>query len=657
MSNEKEISKAFEFLNIDSDYYDAIGGHHILDNDDKVEFLKTLGLKENNLEQEIEKLQDKTWLTPLEPIYVLRKNKSELRIYFYEKVDFNYECTEFYIDKKQYPISWPGKSADYRIIKDVIYHKHYFDIPNLDIGYHSLELIINGKKHKSTLVIAPSTAYLPKSIEEGKTLGVACHLYSLHSNKSQGIGDYSDLQELIKKTKQAGGDIILTQPSHYTSLLQDDTQSPYYPLSRMFLNPLYIDLRKLGFKSSPKLNLGSYVDYNKVIEYKLPLLKKYFNKNKNDKEFLKFKKSNKMLESFACFCLLYEKFGKISWKGWDKQYQKPNTKEIKEFIKKNSSEIDFQKFLQYLAFSQQEGCNKLAEDLNMSIGLCNDLAVGAGHHSFEAWYYSKVLVSDAEVGAPPDEMNIKGQSWGVPPYHPIHLRNSAYEIYRQLLQNNMKHFGALRLDHAMHTMRLYWNISKDSSKLIGSYVYYNIDEILGIIALESHLNKCIIIAEDLGTVADGFRERLKEEKILTTKELYFELDEDKHFKSPEDYEKLSMSTIHTHDTATIQGYINNHDLELQYKIGILDKAQFKKELEYRKETLSNLLENNHAKDKKDIKPLFNNMILNTSSCITLFYIDDFTDELEQLNLPGTVSEHRNWSHKLSKPLEEIEIKF
>ncbi|MCT4575473.1 MAG: 4-alpha-glucanotransferase [Alphaproteobacteria bacterium] len=658
MSNEKDMKTAFDFFNIDSDYYDAMGGHHTLSHDYKVKFLNIFGLKENNIQEELEKLQNKVWLTPLEPIYVIRENKSEFRIYFYEKVNFDYNQAQLYINKTPYPISWPGKSSEYRLIGKDIYHKHYFDIPHLDIGYHSLELVINNKKHKSTLVIAPEFSYLPEDIENGKNIGIACHLYSLHSKNSQGIGDFSDLSKILKKTKTAGGDILLTQPSHYTSILTDDNQSPYYPLSRLFLNPLYIDLKQLGIKIKNNLNLGSYVDYNQVIEYKIPLLKKYFKKFTSDKSFIQFKKSNKMLESFACFCTLYEKHDKISWRDWPKEYQKPNTKAIKEFISKNKSEIDFHKFLQYIAFQQLEDNYKLTQELNMSIGLCNDLALGAGHHSFEAWYYSKSFVFDAEVGAPPDEMNIQGQSWGFPPYNPIELRKSAYKVYIDLLKKNMKHFGAIRIDHAMHILRLYWNISKKHNDMIGSYVYYNIDEILGIIALESHLNKCIVIAEDLGTVAEGFRERLKEEKILTTKELYFELDENRDFKNPEEeYEKLSISTIHTHDTATVEGYIRNHDLDIQYNLGILNKSQYKSEKLARQTAIKHLLEKHNTNDKKELKSIFNNMIINSKSCISLLYIDDFTDELEQLNLPGTTHEHRNWSHKLSKSLEEIEIKF
>ena len=639
-----------------------MGSHHTLTNENKQKFLSMFGIK--NIEKDIQKLEERKWKTPLEPIYVIRKNKTENRIHFYETVDFDYNKATFSLksmsdkNKQILLIDWPGKSEEHKEIDGTIYHKHYFNIPNLKIGYYELSLKIGSKTSKSTLVIAPESCYFPDSLKTKKVTGIACHLYSAYSDHSQGIGDFTDLQILAEKTKEAGGDMILTQPWHYTSILTRDNQSPYFPLSRLFLNPLYIDLSALGIKPDKYMNLGQYVEYDRVIDYKIPLLREYFKAHKKDEGFLNFIKGHKLLDKFACFCALYAKFGKMSWQDWDKNYQKPNSAEIETFSEDNADEIQFYKFLQYLAEQQQAETYQATKEMGMRFGLCNDLAVGSCMHSFETWYYGKKLfITDASIGAPPDHMNRQGQSWGCAPYSPQELRNSGYSFYIEILRRSMKNAGALRLDHAMHIMRLFFNIDKTNRHFAGSFVYMNMDEMLGIIALESHLHKCLIIAEDLGTVADGFRERLKEEQILTTKELYFEKDDNGFFKKPEDYDKGSISMVHTHDTPTIKGYLKSNDIDLQLELGIIDKKMYKEIKNHRELACAEMVQRHHLSHKRDLIDIFNNTILESNSCVSLICIDDFTNEIEQLNLPGTVLEHKNWCRKLSKSIEDIEIKL
>jgi len=647
MSKEEVIDKVFSFLKIEESYYDALGKHHVLSYEQKEEFISAFNMKCS--EEELNKIINSQWLSVVEPIYVIRQHKDENRIFFYGKDNINYDNISLKINEEAHSLSWPGKSEEFHKIDTTKYHKHYFNIPKLDYGYYDLELIIEEKSYKSLLVIAPNTAFLPHSLSEEKNDGIACHLYSIYSKGSQGIGDFSDLKNLCYKAKEANKEMVLIQPTHYTSILENDHISPYYPISRLFLNPLYIDLRALGFEITENLNIESHVDYNKVIEYKIPLLKKYFELHKSDSEFLKFCKNNVLLENFACYCVLYEKFNKAPWSSWDKELQDPKSKEIRHFKEENMENIKFHKFLQYLSFEQSKEIYK--ETADMKIGLCNDLAVGSCHHSFEAWYYHGLFMQKASIGAPPDPLEERGQDWGCAPYNPLELRKSAYLFYIELLRRNMKNAGALRLDHAMHINHIFCHVNKENRT--SSYVKMNMDELLGIIALESHLNECIIIAEDLGTVSTGFRERLREEKILTTKQIYFEIGPDGYFTNPVEYNPISMTAINSHDTATIKGYENFTDLEYQLGFDIIDTEMFETLCRRREELIAEIKKRYFCDDLKEV---FKTMLTESSSLISIMYLDDLTNEKEQLNLPGTTTEHANWGRRLSLPLEEIDLK-
>jgi 4-alpha-glucanotransferase len=219
----------------------------------------------------------------------------------------------------------------------------------------------------------------------------------------------------------------------------------------------------------------------------------------------------------------------------------------------------------------------------------------------------------------------------------------------------MKNASCIRLDHAMHIARLFWEVNEPEKENFGTYINYDIDAFLAILAVESHNNQCFIIAEDLGTVAQGFRETLLAAKILLTKELYFEFDESGNYKDSNNFEKQALCTINSHDLPTCKGYINFNDILWQHKIGIINEEQAIVEKNDRQAKLNNLMGRYNTTDMTKIPDIFKNIVLNSSSLISAIYLDDFTNETEQLNLPGTVKEHKNWSRRLSKPIEKIKI--
>ena len=104
-----------------------------------------------------------------------------------------------------------------------------------------------------------------------------------------------------------------------------------------------------------------------------------------------------------------------------------------------------------------------------------------------------------------------------------------------LFRSNMRSCGSLRIDHAMALLRLWW-VPPGASAAKGAYIYYRVNDLLGILALESVRNRCLIIGEDLGTVPDGMDVLLKENGVHSYRIFFFERSKvDGGFMSPADY--------------------------------------------------------------------------------------------------------------------------
>ena len=270
------------------------------------------------------------------------------------------------------------------------------------------------------------------------------------------------------------------------------------------------------------------------------------------------------LRHYALFETLSEAFSGTPWQQWPEPYRRPDSSEAAEFAEKHIERIGFFEFLQWQADEQLGRAQVRAGERGMPVGIYRDLAVGASREGFDAWADQQVVVQEAKVGCPPDPFNMLGQDWGIPPLHPLVLRARGYDQFIAMLRANMRHAGGLRIDHVMGLMHLFW-IPAESSPATGAYVNYPFEELMGILALESQRNRCLIVGEDLGTVPAGFRERMADANVLSYRVLYFEKDGDR-FKRPEEYPGLALACVTTHDLATLQGFWRGADLELKRRL-------------------------------------------------------------------------------------------
>jgi (1->4)-alpha-D-glucan 1-alpha-D-glucosylmutase len=351
--------------------------------------------------------------------------------------------------------------------------------------------------------------------------------------------------------------------------------------------------------------------------------------------------------SFAVFEALREKLG-IPWQKWDAPYRNPASREVKRFVEKNRDRVAFHEYLQFHARKQLGAVQAHAKEAGMAIGLYVDLALGADAGGAEVWADQASFAPDVSCGAPPDEFNPRGQDWGLPPYSPRALRRSGCAPFAALLRANMPEAGALRLDHVMALMRLYW-IPRGATPERGGYVSYPFRELLAVLARESRRRRCLVVGEDLGTVPKALRAALDEAGVLSYRPLLFEKDAGGEYLPPAAYPRDALVCASTHDLPSWRGFWAGTDLALRERLGLaLDAGKEKAAREKDKAALARAFARENLERSAAGAHAF---IARTPSQIALAQPEDAFELAEQANLPGSVEGHPNWRRKLPLELE------
>ena len=571
-------------------------------------------------------------------------------------------------------------------------------LPNLQPGYYQLKVTQGKRSASTTIAVTPATSYQPQWVgDQSKLWGFIVQLYTLRSERDWGIGDFSDLSQLIQFAADAGADVIGLNPLH--TLLPDIKSycSPYSPSDRRFINPLYIDIQiEPDYINSPvliewvmtdavqelitTLRESSQVDYFQVKTLKYQLFEqmyRVFCKNE-------LRQSTERAENFNAFVkemgssleqhALYE-VAKNTWPNC--QFSKPVPEavlkagkgpEFDDLIAIHAEAINFFRYLQWLAHCQLDACQKKCQKLGMKLGIIRDLAVGADTNGSEVLLNQKLFCRGAAVGAPPDPLAEQGQNWGLPPMDPAELRRSGFAHFIHLLQTNMSRCGALRIDHAMSLMRLWW-CPPGKTADYGAYVYYPFNEQLGLLKLESYLNHCVVVGEDLGVVPGDFRDAMKQAKIFNNKVFYFEKESFDRFRAPQHYQEHSLAMVNNHDVATLSSWWDGIDLAFRNEFDLLEEGvTYEKICENRrfeKQQVLNLLKDQQLLPESwqqqiidkpaDQKLIFAILKLNSrvNSQIFVMQLEDLMMMKEPVNIPGTFREYDNWKRKLTKTVAEV----
>jgi 4-alpha-glucanotransferase len=539
--------------------------------------------------------------------------------------------------------------------------------PGLPIGIFRLRVTHNAspdrEREESTLIVCSHATYQGSSTWPQRMWALSVQLYAVRSHRNWGHGDFSDLLELIDLAADLGASGVGLNPLH--ALFDDKAEepSPYYPNSRLFLNPLYIDLGAVeefpgcdaaGMQDDiARLRACTIIDYPVVAEIKwraLRLAHETFQSAaapERRRLFEQFRHNDSSrLNRFACFEFLRRKFGKPWWE-WPQEYRAPDEGALKRLRRDEERAIEFFEFVQWLAHSQLDQCRVRAQ--RMPIGLYLDIAVGVRSDGFDAWCDQDAVLAGMAIGAPPDQLNTGGQNWGLAGFKPSGLERREFEPFRRLLRAAMQYAGAVRIDHVLGLQRLYL-IPHGVPASEGTYMRLPFNALLALIALASAENTCVVIGEDLGTVPENFRETLADWGIWSYQVMLFERSADGAFTPPASYREKALVTFGTHDTATFAGWRDHHDLKVKRALNI-DPGESDDDRRRARDALRHALSEHgiHATDFASIA----RYLADAPSRLLVISVEDILGVKDQVNLPGTLNEHPNWRQPLPIMVEEM----
>lgn len=703
MKQQSALKQVAEMAKIADSYVSAWGEEASVKDETIRRLLASLGYDTSNDENLLKSAEKKHKKDVLDPVLVIRDSDQPVEI-----------ALNLGASARESEFSWRLETEQGEVMEGYLQSQIVrddrteggaliFQLPTLPWGYH--KLIVTRKRRKApyemTLIVTPKACYKQDKIHNGKKMwGPSVQLYTLRTNHNWGIGDFGDLKQLVAEIASRGGDFVGLNPIHSLFPANPEGASPYSPSSRRWLNILYIDVSSvpefvLSIEAQQKVGSSDFqhrlqrvrdahwVNYADVSELKmsiLPLLYKEFKSRHLDNDTERAKAFTEFVEEGGASLLHQAAFDALhftlhkddptvyGWPAFPEKYRHFDNSAVKTFISENQELVNLYLYLQWIADGQIHEAQVLAEEKGMSVGLYRDLAVGVSNSGSETWADDGVLVQDASIGAPPDILGPLGQNWGLPPLNPQKLQETAYEAFIQLLRANMKHCGSLRIDHVLGLLRLWW-IPKGEGATEGAYIYYPVEDMLAILALESHRHQCSVIGEDLGTVPDEIVELLAEAGVHSYKVFFFETAEDGGYFSPTHYKEQSMSALCTHDMPTLRGFWHCDDLKMGKELGLYpDEEQLAKlfdvRLKCKQEILNSVewhgfLPNGVGRDATLVpmdrylsEALQLHLAAGTSTLLSV-QLEDWLEMDKPVNIPGTVNEYPNWRRKLSVNLDEI----
>ena len=577
----------------------------------------------------------------------------------------------------------------------------------LPLGYYRIRLdaSLNGRQWRESmrLIVVPKRCYVPRTWEDAprgkpripgrisgtKWWGLTVQLYGLRSRRNWGIGDFRDLATLMRWAGRLGAAMVGVNPLH---ALPPGGISPYSPSSRLFHNPLYLDVESIAEFKDPTvralvlrrsfqrtvelLRQSETVNYEGVTRLKWPLFKTLYrvfatthlgHGTPRDRVFQRFKtEQGQPLLHFALFQVLQAHFTPrgeppCSWRTWPAEFQHPDSPAVQRFLRRHEDRMNFYSYLEWQCDEQLKQVQLAARRAGMPIGLYTDFAIGIDPNGADAWAFQDDFVQGASVGAPPDLFSPKGQNWSLVPPHPERIVKSGYRLFVEGFRRNMRHSGLFRLDHAMGLFRLFW-VPQGRSAADGAYVTYPSQDLLGILALESRRHGVIVVGEDLGTVTPKIRASLMGAGLLSYRLLLFEKSEAGAFLLPQHYPSQAMTAVTTHDLPTLRGFWAGRDIEWKDALGLYPDPAFierDKQARHRdKQALLAALKKTHLLPphypKAAAIPELDNalsqavytFLARTPSRLLVVPLEDLLGDDETPNVPGApVGQYPSWRMK------------
>ena len=556
-----------------------------------------------------------------------------------------------------------------RMIDGELVGRATFDVPHwLPLGWHRLVATVEGGHVESaTLIIVPNTLSLPLLDSSRRVWGVNAQLYSTRSASSWGIGDASDLADLAAVCADKGADFLLINPVHASQPVSPLENSPYLPVSRRWLNPIYIRPESIEeYASLPQASRAaieqlrdetrqfatredlidrdcSWEAKRRALEAIFAVPRSYHRQSQLD---CFIERGGSELSNYALWCALVEREGTIEL---PEDLARSSAPRVELERLELAERVDFYQWCQWVVAEQLEHAQHVAREVGMEIGIMADLAVGVHPYGSEKWSRPELFASGMSVGAPPDVYSQQGQNWSQPPWSPRSLADSGYLPLRDMVRAALANAGAVRIDHILGMFRLWW-IPDGRAATEGTYVYYDHEAMMGVILLEAQRAGAVVIGEDLGVVEPWVRDYLRERGVLGTSVVWFEKEGSGWPLRPEHYRDRALAAVNIHDLPPTLGYIRGIQTTLRSELGLLTddietvRAGDRLELEQVGVRLHEYgcIDGAEPSERETVEGLYR-YVAKTPSKLVVASLVDAVGDVRPQNMPGTgADQYPNW---------------
>ncbi|ORB72417.1 4-alpha-glucanotransferase [Mycobacterium scrofulaceum] len=520
---------------------------------------------------------------------------------------------------------------------------------------------------EATVVAAP-----PRVPPTPATWGWMLQLYALRSSRSWGVGDLGDLKEFLNWTasEHAAGAVLLN-PLHAPGPTHPVQPSPYTPSSRRFANPLALRVEDLDAYRRADSDTRAEVDALRVSSATDPIDYDLVWAAKRSALELLWRAEGRPspldgpapgagLRDWATYCALAERHGG-RWTRWPTPLRDVAGTAVTAARRELAPRVAFHAWVQHRCEEQLIAVRDAARDAGMALGVLHDLPVGVDADGADAWALADVLATGVSIGAPPDNFTPRGQDWGLPPFRPDRLAATGYAALRDMLRAVLGHADGLRIDHVAGLWRLWWIPPGDGPDR-GTYVHYDADVMLAVLALEAHRAGAAVVGEDLGTVEPEVTRALADNEMLGCAVSWFTRDESaagEPLLPPAKWPSRAAASLSTHDLPTAAGFLRGEHVRVRADLGLLDdvpgeqSVADKERAEWVELLRSEGLLSGPDPDEAAIITAMHRLLAATPSRLKLISPYDVLGEPRQPNLPGTVDEYPNWRLPLPKTLEEL----
>ncbi len=550
----------------------------------------------------------------------------------------------------------PGKPGPFRLILEsgriidgmALHAEPGVVLPAIhEPGYHRLEL----NDTETTIAVAPARAHTLEDAGQGEKLwGIAVQLYALRRTHGGGVGDFLALADFGARAAVLGADAVAISPVHAQFSADVTRFGPYAPSNRAMLNVLHIATDSAAPDDAP------LVDWPTAATAKLRALRADFETFHDHRALDEFRRQGGIgLQRHAIFEALAAALSEhnpsaLDWRRWPAAFRDPDNAAVARFLDDNTHEVSFHAWLQYRADQGLAAAQRACRDAGMKIGLIADLAVGTDHAGSHSWSRQEEVLRGLEIGAPPDLINREGQSWGITAFSPRGLMKSGFSAFIDMLRHALRHAGGVRIDHVMGLARL-WVIPSGFSSAGGAYLRLPVDDLMRLVALESSRHKAVILGEDLGTLPEGFGEKLTSAGIAGLRVMWFERD-GASFTPPPTWTRGAVAMTTTHDLPTVTGWWQSEDIAWRAKLGTAGDGEPERIAD--RAALWSAFQHSGATTAPEPPPR-DGAAASYAACahlgragslLALLPIEDALSSPDQPNLPGTTDQHPNWRRRL-----------